>query len=480
MKALCIHGHFYQPSREDPVLGRVPYEPGAGPYGNWNERIHDHCYRPNAELGNFERISFDIGPTLTGWMAQEHSDTLDLIIQQDRANYARFGVGNAMAQGYHHTILPLATREDKITQIRWGIEEFTALFGHRPKGMWLPEAAVDLETLEILAENGIQFTILAPWQADHPAVDVTRPYRVALPGGKEFAVVFYEQNLSMRVSFDPEATVNADRFAQSHLEPAFKQGGASEPQILIIATDGELYGHHQPFRDKFLAHLTRQAISSRGIELTFPARWLKENPPAEYIRIRENTSWSCHHGVSRWKESCGCNLNGEWKTHLRAALDRVAEVVDACYLDTFGRDLSDPWELRHRYIDVILCRTSLSELLYELTGRAWGPEELARADLLLRAQYERQRMYTSCGWFFEDFDRIEPRNNVIYAAQALWLTQQVSGVDYSAQAAEWFHPVCSWRTDLRGDVFFRSRYERITRDQPKQTCGEPELTGAAD
>ena len=191
VKAFCVHGHFYQPPRKDPITGQIPLEPGAAPFRNWNERIHFQCYQPNAEEGNFERISFNIGPTLAQWMAETHPDNLKQIIEQDQYNYQKYGVGNAMAQSYNHTIMPLALRHDKITQVRWGICDFETRFGHAPSGMWLPETAVDIETLEVLVECGIEFTILAPWQADTDRLDASQPYVVDLINGKKITVFFY-------------------------------------------------------------------------------------------------------------------------------------------------------------------------------------------------------------------------------------------------------------------------------------------------
>ncbi len=238
----------------------IPQEPGAAPYRNWNERIHDHDYRPNAILGNFERISFNIGPTLLDWMADYDPRTVQQIIDQDRWNFERQGVGNAIAQSYNHTILPLASREDKITQVRWGIADFEHRFGHMPLGMWLPETAVDEETLQILADNKIQFTILAPWQADANLLDTSQPYLVPLKNKKNITVFFYDQDLSTRISFDPAATSNADLFITQYLLPKYQPNGNDIPKLVLVASDGELYGHHQPFRDKFLSYLMRGAL----------------------------------------------------------------------------------------------------------------------------------------------------------------------------------------------------------------------------
>lgn len=459
IQAVCVHGHFYQPSREDPLTSEVPLEPGATPYRNWNERIHAQCYQPNAELGNFERISFDLGPTLIRWMEKSDASTLAKIIQQDRSNVERYGVGNAIAQAYNHTILPLASREDKITQVLWGIGDFECRFGRKPQGMWLPETAVDEETLQVLADCGITFTILAPWQAERLDVDVSQPYWVPLANGKRIIVFFYDQELSAQVSFDPEATVNADAFVQQALLPRY----APEPdddQLLLIATDGELYGHHQPFRDKFLAYLLDGALKPTALQATFPALWLKEHMPKEEIKIQPNTSWSCHHGVTRWSGSCDCTPHPEWKAPLRAALNKLAGEIDRQYLRAIKAYLADPWQLRHAYIQVLCGNVRINELAEEMTGRRLELDELRTIEVLLAAQYERQRMFASDAWFFDDFDRIEPHNSIAYAAQAVWLTYLATGVNLAPKAMRALKPVKSWRTGLRADWVFSHHLQR--------------------
>jgi len=235
--SFCIHGHFYQPPREDPQTGRIPMEAGAAPYNNWNEKIYHNCYRPNADLGNFSRISFNIGPTLCQWLDEYDPSLMQKIVEQERSCYLRHGVGNGMAQAYNHTILPLMPRRDKVTQVRWGIDDFVKRFGHRPEGMWLPEAAADHETLEVLADNGLYFTILAPWQALTSDLDVTQPYRVDFADGKHLAIFFYEQDLSTRISFDPGSTANADLFASEYIAPKFS-GLNGRPRFLMAASDG--------------------------------------------------------------------------------------------------------------------------------------------------------------------------------------------------------------------------------------------------
>ena len=455
--AFCIHGHFYQPPRENPITGQIPIEPGAAPFLNWNEKIDAQCYRPNAQLGNFEQISFNIGPTLMDWLGTHDPSTLASIIQQDQHNVQQYGVGNAMAQSYNHTILPLASRRDKITQVLWGMADFEFRFGHRPQGLWLPETAVDDETLEVLAECGIEFTILAPWQTGVQNLDSKQPYEVRLKDGKKITVFFYNQDLSTRISFDPGATENADRFLLEGLLPRFemRKGRPAGPQLILVASDGELYGHHQPFRDKFLAYLMDGALSSYPIERTFPALWLRQHPPTQEITILPNTSWSCHHGVTRWMDSCGCTTENHWKAPLRRALDLIGDAVDQQFVQVIERYGVDPWKLRDEFIWVVLNERTFPEFIASQIHQKLEDDEVRQLGYLLWAQYERQRVFTSCGWFFDDFDRIEPRNNVAYASQAVWLTQKAVGVDLTPLSLKALSVVVSERTGLKADQIFR-------------------------
>jgi hypothetical protein len=461
LRAFSIHAHFYQPPREDPQSGQIPVEVTAAPYLNWNERIHAECYRPNADLGNYERISFNIGPTLFSWMASRHPDTAYHIINQDRANLRRYGVGNAMAQAYNHTILPLNNYQDKLTQVYWGAADFAHHFGRQPQGMWLPETACNTETLEVLARMGIQYTILAPWQAE-TEVDTTEPYRVELPDGKELTVFFFQRDLSGQISFDPGATVNADRFASGLLQPRFNPAktASNEPQIVLIASDGELYGHHQVLRDRFLARLVDGATSSLDLQATYPARYMLQHPARQRVRILENTSWSCHHGVGRWTGECPCTPgNPAWKIRLRSALDHLAQAIDGLYLDTLRPLVRNPWNLRRRYIHVILGEMSLNSLLAEQCDKTLTSQQLHRIELCLEAQRERQRMFTSCGWFFEDFDRIEPKNNLAYAFHAVHLMHKASGVDLGPALLENLQGVASPTSGLSAvEVYLRAAH----------------------
>jgi hypothetical protein len=464
--SIIIHGHFYQPPREDPFTGIIPQEAGSDPFQNWNERIHAECYYPNAALRNFEKISFNIGPTLFEWMVEKHKATVAQIVLQDRSNVKKYGVGNALAQPYHHTILPLSTYNDKLTQLFWGIGQFTSRFGRRPQGMWLPETAVDMETLEILVENGIEFTILAPWQADRDTLDCTEPYRVKLNNGKSIIVFFYQQYLSAGISFNPALTMDADRFLDEYILPNYvsEKKMRGESQLLLLASDGELYGHHQEFRDLFLAHLVNGASQKRQIHKTFPALWLKEHSPRQVIGIRENTSWSCHHGVMRWKGDCACVPgDGRWKGYLRKACDELASALDELFSQAIKPAQIDPWALRNQYVSVVLGQTTADRLIDDMAGRVL-PSQLKSVILdLLEAQCQRQRMFASCAWFFDDFNRIEPKNCLAFAARVAHLIQKATGEDVTPGIRGQLRNVLSHRTGLRGEVVFDQQLARIQR-----------------
>jgi len=423
-RCFCIHGHFYQPSREDPLTGLIPDESGSEPYANWNERVNDRCYRPNAEQGNFSKVSFNMGPTLVRWMEGFARPTLSRIIESDRTNVNRNGVGNAMAQPYHHTILPLATRREKEIQVRWGIADFKHTFGRTPEGMWLPEAAVDMETLSILAEEGIHFTILPPWAAKTEYLDTRHPYRVALPNGREIVVFFYNDSVSCTISFNPDATTNAENFIDTFLRGAFTED--DEDQLVMAASDGELYGHHQAFRDFFLAYLLDGALSRAGIQTSYPALWLKTHVVKQSIEIRENTSWSCCHGVERWAQVCGCTPSAAWKKGLRDFLRATAGVIDDHYGKTASQWVKDPGKALEEIILFVLHDEEYRDWEKRNAKQNLTSEESRLLRKLMQAQFERQRMFTSCGWFFEQFDRIEPNNNLKYAAQALALSEAAS------------------------------------------------------
>ena len=349
-RSFCIHGHFYQPPREDPFTGTIPDEPGAAPYKNFNDHALETCYRPNAELRNFSRISFNLGPTLVRWMHDAAPEVLENIVKEDEVNQAIYGAGNAIAQSFNHSILPLANSRDKRTQVKWGISAFQNLFHRIPEGMWLPETAVDAETLAILVDNHIQFTIVAPWQVE--VLEGRAPYQVELNDGRSIVAFVYHGGLSSTVSFDTFATGNADAFAEYYLKPEIDN--YDPDQFLMIATDGELYGHHQPFRDKFLSQLLNGSVKGTGLQQTWPGLWLKQHSVKGKARFVENTSWSCHHGVERWRLACGCTPDSNWKAPLRRAFDQLNEAIYQDYHNECCQLGIEPLQTRDEYIQVIL------------------------------------------------------------------------------------------------------------------------------
>lgn len=426
-RSFSIHGHFYQPPREDLFTGQIPEEPGAAPYQNWNERVLDTCYRPNGELRNFSKMSFNLGPTLVEWLAEAAPGVLTRIVGEDKVNQAIYGAGNAIAQAYNHRILPLASTEDKRTQIKWGAAAFESVFDRRPDGMWLPETAVDTESLSMLAEEGIRFTILAPWQVE--VIEGHSPYSVDLPCGKSIVVFVYHGGLSSTMSFDTFATGNADAFAEFYIKPEIDR--YDPDQLILVATDGELYGHHQPFRDQFIAHLMNGAVKDIGLQQTWPALWLKQHEVKGKARIVENTSWSCHHGVERWRRDCGCTANGAWKFPLKEGFDKLNEAIYTDYVNVMQTEGIDPSEARNDYIRVALGLIGFDEWLGTQAGKVISSASKLRLQRALEAQYTCQKMFTSCGWFFDDLSRIEPQNNIRFAARGAALMHEVTGKDYN-------------------------------------------------
>jgi hypothetical protein len=466
---LAVHAHFYQPPREDPATGEIPREHGAEPFANWNERIAAECYRPNAERRNFERLSFDLGPTLGAWLARREPRVLEQIAEADRANVARYGAGNAMAQAYHHTILPLATRAEKELEVAWGIAEFEHRFGRRPRGLWCPETAADAETLEVAAEHGIEFTILAPWQARGRRLDPSEPYWIALPSGRRLAAFFFLHPLAGRMSFDPKVTRSADDFARDLLAPARPRERRRDPfeRLVLLASDGELYGHHQEFRDHFLAQLLRASAAGQGFGITYPELWLAHHRPRRRRALAEVGSWSCHHGVARWSEGCACTKgDSSWKRPLRQALATLAEELDRAFAGALAPHFPAPRRLLLRYVEVLLGRLALAELAPEVAGRPLFPGELRRVALLLEAQRLRHQMFASCGWFPGEFGGLESRNNLAFAAAAVVLTRLATGIDLAGPSAAALSGVANGRTGERGDRLFAEALARFERAGP--------------
>jgi hypothetical protein len=444
---LCVHGHFYQPPRGNPFdNGEIPIEEGAEPYGNFNEKVTAECYAPNADLGNFGLMSFNLGATLAAWLETHAPDTYQKIVAADRAQHEQWGVGNALAQPAHHTILPLCRRRDKEVQVRWGLMSFERRFGHPAVGMWLPEMAVDLETLQVLHEAGVKFTILAQSQL-RGANDGAGPYWVRLPSGDRIAVYARDDWHSNQLAFNIKAQGGSGRWARNTLAPLRK----TYPRMLLIATDGETFGHHHVGEEHFLHWLLAYEANSVGFEVTTLARDLRGHPPGVEVEINEHTAWSCWHGLNRWSNGCECSPGDtRWKPALRRAIDNAANSIDEAYVD-YTRGLSvDPWPLREAYFRVRLGLVSESDLLGEagLTHLATGQSQ-GLLNLLL-AQFHRQRMYVSCTFYFEDLDRPEPRYSIANALRAIRLTQAATGQDFTDAFRQDLKPVISNKSGKTG------------------------------
>ena len=450
---LCLHGHFYQPPREDPFSGLIPTEPGASPYLNFNERICAECYSPLAQSGTFGLMSFDMGPTLAAWLERAHPDIYGRIIEADRQHVRRYGVGNALAQPFNHTILPLAKRRDKITQVRWGLHDFRQRYGRDAHGMWLAEAAVDRETLDILAQHGITYTILASWQIAH-AVDSTEPYFISLEDGRSIAVFVYN-DWSGAVSYDDSQTLDANDFAKAYMQ-SYRNPHKRE-QMQLIATDGELYGHHKPGREKFLSHLLKYSAAAFGFEVCTLERYLLAHPPTKEAWICEPSSWSCRwHGVSRWDSGCNCTEgDSSWKPTLRQAMNNLSERCDRLFEQYTANLLHDPWATRDDYLLLRNGWITPERFWAEHAKQPLNPKDVWQLQMLLEAQFYVQYSFTSCGWFFEDIDRIEPKNNIAFARKAISLIWQAFHIDLQHKFLQDLACARSWRTGITGADIYR-------------------------
>ncbi len=439
-----IHGHFYQPPREEPFTGKIRREVGAEPFHDFNEKITAECYQPNAAVGNFERISFDLGPTLAAWMSAHAPDTYQRIVQSDRANVERFGVGNAVAQSAHHSILPLARRRDKIAQVAWGMASFEYRFGRKPEGMWLPEMAVDYETLEALVGAGLSFTILSDDQVQGDTGGRAGPYRIRLSAGRSITVFVRDRFISNQISFDMEHFPGARAWAAQVL-------GSRAPGLTLVATDGETFGHHHRGGVRFLQDLVGRDVPAAGFQVTTLSKYLADHPPQVEIEIREMTSWSCGHGVARWVTGCDCTPgDGRWKGALRRALDNLSGEMDLVYTTEVGGLSVKPWALRDAYIAVVLGQMDGPTFL-AAQGLGDLPAPAAERILkLLRAQFHRQRMYTSCAFFFDELTRVEPRYAIANAARAVQLVQEATGEDLSHGFRRDLSAACSPRAGVTG------------------------------
>jgi alpha-amylase/alpha-mannosidase (GH57 family) len=457
---LAIHAHFYQPERRDPFGGPVRPDPAAAPYATWTDRIIAECYRPNARLGNLDRVSYNIGPTLTAALADRDPDTL--------ARIAGRHAENAFAQGFHHAILPLASARDRRTEVRWGLRDHEVRFGRAATGFWLPETGADGATLRILADEGIRHTILAPWQAASPGVEPRRPHRVDLGDGRSLVVAFYDMGLSAAVSFQPDVTADADRFAREWVLPRtsapLHHDGSSSwlagRPLVIIASDGELYGHHQPFRDLFLQRLVDPAVD-RGFDVVPLGDALagidREGLPR--VRIADRTSWSCHHGLLRWSAECPCVADGRWKQPLRAALERLAGAIDVVTESRLAG--TDAWAARDDYVDVVLGLETAEAFALRRLGA--GAPAVVRRELetLMEAQRWRLAMFASCGWFWEDPARPETRQVLRSAARAARLVDGTVGGPLERSLVEDLALLASPERGLDGAAIYREALAEV-------------------
>jgi len=459
---ICIHGHFYQPPRENPWLEYVELQDSAYPYHDWNERITAECYEPNTAsrildpewmvvdiVNNYSKISFNFGPTLLSWMEKKQPEVYEAIIEADKFSRERFsGHGSAIAQAYNHMIMPLANRQDKYTQVLWGIEDFKKRFGRYPEGIWLPETACDTETLEVLAEFGIKFTILAPRQAKRARkikssarwfdvsdgkIDPTTAYLCTLPSGKTISIFFYDGPISQDLAFGG-LLVNGETFAQ-RLVSAFNESRQWN-QIVHIATDGETYGHHQKFGDMALAYCLHLIESQSLANITNYAEYLAKNPPTHQVEIFDNSSWSCIHGIERWRENCGCNTGRfsgalqAWRKPLREGMDWLRDFLIPLYEERARNYLKDPWNARNEYIHVILDRNkdNVEQFFRENALRELSFEEKKDVLKLLEIQRNAMLMYTSCGWFFDEISGLETTQVMRYAARVIQLAEEIFDV----------------------------------------------------
>jgi alpha-amylase/alpha-mannosidase (GH57 family) len=463
---ICIHGHFYQPPRENPWLETVETQDSATPYHDWNERVCAECYAPNGAarsvngknritriVNNYSRISFNFGPTLMSWLKENAQRTYRMILDGEKLSRRRFkGHSSAIAQVYNHIIMPLANKRDKITQIRWGIADYESHFGAPPEGMWLAETAVDTETLELLAQHGIKFTILAPHQCKRirpvtpdetdsepewtttpdSSVDTSRPYLVRFDSGVSIAIFFYDGPTSRAIAF--EGLLNSGESFAARLKAGLKD--TPNPRLESVATDGESYGHHHRFGEMALAYAVRLLEQDKAVELTNFGKYLQQFPPEWECEIVDDTSWSCAHGIERWRSNCGCNggkpgWNQEWRTPLRRALDELRDAVAPLTEKEGAKFFTDVWAARDGYIDVILDRSEETVIRFfrNFQNHELSSAERIRALGLMELQRHAQLMYTSCGWFFDDISGIETVQVIAYAARALQLARALFGND---------------------------------------------------
>ena len=466
-KYICVHGHFYQPPRENPWLEEIEFQDSAYPYHDWNERITAECYAPNAAsrildkegriidiVNIYTKISFDFGPTLLSWLERHKPDVYASIIEADRLSMKRFsGHGSAIAHAYNHMILPLANRRDKYTQIIWGLKDFEKRFRRFPEGMWLPEAAVDNETLEVLVSLGIKFTILAPRQAHRirkktetgnwhdvrgEKIDPTMAYLCELPSGRTINLFFYDGPISQDISFGGLLN-NGEGFAKKLLS-AFSEH-RNRPQIVHVATDGETFGHHHRFGDMALSYALHYIEANKLARITNYGEYLEKHHPTHVVDIFEDSSWSCVHGIERWRSNCGCHTgtnsgwNQSWRKPLREAMDWLRDKLIPVFGTEGAKYFKNPWDTRNEYIEVMLDRSheNIAHFLAKHAVRELSKEEKMTALKLLEAQRNAMLMYTSCGWYFDEVSGIETVQIMQYASKAIQYMEELQKISLEAE-----------------------------------------------
>jgi hypothetical protein len=468
-KYVCLHAHFYQPPRENPWIEEIEGEESAAPYHDWNERIHTECYRANTAarivdennrildlVNNYRYLSFNFGPTLISWIERHHPWAYQKIVEADRQSVeALAGHGNAIAQVYNHMIMPLANRRDKLTQIRWGMADFEHRFGRRPEGMWLAETAVDRETLLLLAEEGIKFTILSPYQAlrfrldkentpwqqcSGGSIPTGRAYRYGCGAGKQINLFFYDSSLAHGIAFDRLLEHSSRLLGQ--IDRAWRERAqTTEPWLIHSATDGETYGHHFKFGDMALGAAFNELRRDPSAQIVNYGWFLEAFPVVAEVEIIERTAWSCAHGVGRWSADCGCHLGGQpgwnqkWRAPLRLAFDHLRERLAEHFEAQMSKlCASDPWEVRDKYIEAILERQGpgADRFVSAYLKGAVHSGDLTRFLQLLEMERFSLFMYTSCGWFFDEISQLESVLVLKYAAMAIELANKTGSADLLA------------------------------------------------
>lgn len=461
VRNICIHAHCYQPPREDPWLDTVSVEPTAAPAHDWNDRITAECYRPmraarlldgdghiDEVRNNYTDLSFNVGPTLHRWMASNAED-VDAAIRE--AGAVTHGASRVLAQPWVHVILPLANPDDRATLMRWGVTDYQARFGHAPEGAWLPETAADVDTLEALAEVGISATILAPQQAhrvrplvgaaagaagareedgwvevDEASFDPSLPYRVMLPSGRSIDVMFFDGPVSRAIAFEG-LLESGDRLADRVLGAMQHD---DDDRMLMIATDGETFGHHHRFGEMALAWTFRRLHETPDVRVSGLVEFLRAHPPQHEVQIHSPSSWSCAHGVERWRSDCGCSTGGRhgWQQHWRAPLRRALDALRDRVAEVFDREgrrmLNDPWAARDDFGRVLAGLDSIDDVITRHAHPNISDLDRQCAFDLLRAQFHMMLAFSSCGWFFADPAGIETVINLRQAARAIELTER--------------------------------------------------------